>query len=113
MTVLIVLTCSQPIYSTYLFSKNKKNWYNILVAPTDGIELTGLENEYEVGKMVEAECTVPGARPPPNITWSINGIQVYYFLQYGYFATQSYLITLIRLASEVTYLPNIQNIREK
>ena len=49
---------------------------NILVAPDDGMELTGLENEYEVGKMVEAECTVPGARPSPNITWTVNGIQV-------------------------------------
>ena len=78
----------------YFFSKNKKNGYNILVAPTDGIELTGLENEYEVGKMVEAECTVPGARPPPNITWSINGIQVYYFLQYGYITLQPNQILL-------------------
>ena len=48
----------------------------ISVAPADGMELIGLENEYEVGKKVEAECRVPQALPPPNITWTLNGLQV-------------------------------------
>lgn len=38
--------------------------------------ITFNKGTYEIGEVLEANCTTAPARPPPHITWLINGEKV-------------------------------------
>lgn len=39
-------------------------------------KITFNKETYEIGEVLEANCTTAPARPPPHITWLINGEKV-------------------------------------
>ncbi|CAH1376764.1 uncharacterized protein [Tenebrio molitor] len=59
---------------TPIFTKDSKSKDLTVIAPQDeDPTITFNKSTYEIGEVLEANCTTAPARPPPHITWLING----------------------------------------
>ncbi|KAJ3640592.1 hypothetical protein Zmor_027147 [Zophobas morio] len=62
---------------TPIFTKDSKTKDLTVIEPQDkDPTITFNKGTYEIGEVVEANCTTAAARPPPHITWLINGEKV-------------------------------------
>ncbi|XP_044759851.1 uncharacterized protein LOC123317402 [Coccinella septempunctata] len=62
---------------TPIFSKDSESKDLIIIEPQlEDPKITFNKETYEIGEVLEANCTTAPARPPPHITWLINGEKV-------------------------------------
>ncbi|XP_044272783.1 uncharacterized protein LOC123016446 isoform X1 [Tribolium madens] len=62
---------------TPIFTKDSKSKDLTVIEPQDSDPtITFNKSTYEIGEVLEANCTTASARPPPHITWLINGEKV-------------------------------------
>lgn len=67
------VSMDMPIY----FSKDSDSKDLIIIEPQEQEPtITFNKDTYEIGEVLEANCTTSPARPPPHITWLINGEKV-------------------------------------
>lgn len=63
---------------TPIFSKDSESHVLTVIEPQEREPLiTFNKNTYEIGEILEANCTAGPSRPPPYITWFINDIKVF------------------------------------
>lgn len=62
---------------TPIFSKDSESQTLTIIEPQEkDPSITFDKNTYQVGDVLQANCTTAPARPPPHITWLINGVKV-------------------------------------